>query len=109
MSAAIVPVTDSSFAAEVEKHPGVALVDFWAEWCGPCRMIGPVLEELAGEFEGQVKFTKVNVDEASDTAARFGIQSIPCLVLFKDGQEADRIVGAQSKQTLKKWVAKQVA
>jgi thioredoxin 1 len=109
MSTAISSVTDSTFPAEIEKHPGVTVVDFWATWCGPCRMIGPVLDELAGEMSDQVKFAKVNVDEAGETAARFGIQSIPCLVLFKNGQEVDRIVGAQGKQILKKWIAKHAA
>ena len=109
MSTAISPVTDVSFPSDVEQQKGVTVVDFWAPWCGPCRMIGPVLEELAEELAGKARFVKVNVDESGETAQRFGIQSIPCLVLFQNGKEADRIVGAQGKQMLKKWVSKHVA
>jgi len=104
MSAATVAVTDNTFAAEVEKHKGVVVVDFWATWCGPCRMIAPALDELASEMTGKIKVAKVDVDESSETAARFGIRSIPCLVLFKDGQEADRVVGAKGKAELKSWI-----
>jgi len=79
MSTAISPVTDASCSSEVEQQKGVTVVDFWAAWCGPCRMIGPVLEELAEELTGTVRFVKANVDEAGDTATRFGVQAIPCL------------------------------
>ena len=97
-------VTDSSWETEIEKHTGYALVDFWAEWCGPCRMIGPTVEELAQELTGKLKVVKVDVDSNTEVAGKFGIRSIPCLILFKDGQEADRVVGAQSKAQLKSWL-----
>jgi thioredoxin 1 len=86
----------------------VVVVDFWATWCGPCRMIAPALDEIATEMAGKVKIAKVDVDEAPEVATRFGIRSIPCLILFKDGKETDRIVGAQSKTQLKSWIEGQV-
>ena len=104
MGSATVAVTDNTFAAEVEKPKGVVLVDFWATWCGPCRMIAPALEELATEMAGKVKIAKVDVDENSEIASRFGIRSIPCLILFKNGAEADRVVGAKGKAELKSWI-----
>ncbi len=88
--------TDATFGADIAS--GLVLVDFWAPWCGPCRMIAPVLEQLDTEFAGKVKITKVNVDENPDAPSRFGVMGIPTLILFKDGKEADKIVGALPKQ-----------
>ena len=95
-------VTDASFATEVIAASSArpVLVDAWAEWCGPCRMIAPVLDQLAAESAGRYKIAKLNVDENPGTAARFSIRSIPTLLIFKNGQLADQIVGAQSKQAI---------
>ncbi len=90
-------VTDATFAAEVERSPLPVLVDLWAEWCGPCRMLAPAIEELAGEMAGRVRVAKLNVDENPATAARFNVRGIPTLLLFKGGVEVDRLVGVQPK------------
>ena len=79
---------------------GVALVDFWAPWCGPCRMLAPVIDELANEFDGKAKICKVNTDEESELSAQFGIRSIPTLIFLKNGEVADQLIGAQSKQSI---------
>lgn len=102
---AIVNVSDQSFKGEVEGD-GIVLVDFWAPWCGPCKMIAPVLEELDKEVGDAMKIAKVNVDDNPESAARFGVMSIPTLILFKDGQPVDKIVGFQSKDALKSVIAK---
>jgi thioredoxin 2 len=93
-------VTDASFSADVERSPQPVLVDAWAAWCGPCRMIAPVIDELAAEMAGRVRVAKLNVDENPATAARFGLQSIPTLLIFKGGREVDRIVGVQPKSEI---------
>jgi thioredoxin 2 len=95
-----VKVTDANFAAEVERSSLLVLLDMWAPWCGPCVMLAPVIEELAAEMAGRVRVAKLNVDENPATAARFGVQSIPTLLLLKGGRELDRIVGVQSKAAI---------
>jgi thioredoxin 1 len=97
----IVVVTQENFAEEVLQSTTPVLVDFWAEWCGPCKMITPILGELADEYEGRVKITKVNIDEQQGLAAEYGIRAIPTLLLFDKGQVADQIVGLRSKRDLK--------
>src|ERR1700722_8667333 len=90
-------VSDATFAAEVERAALPVLVDLWAPWCGPCRMISPILESLAAEMAGRIRVAKLNIDENPATAARFNIQSIPALLIFKDGREVDRMVGVRPK------------
>lgn len=94
-------IGDAVFETEVAKSTLPVLVDFWAVWCGPCRMIAPVVEELSKEYAGKMKFCKVNVDDNNETAVNFGIRSIPTLLLFKNGEIAGQVVGAVSKETLK--------
>jgi thioredoxin 1 len=95
-----IAVTDSDFEQEVEKHDGLAVVDFWATWCGPCRMIAPMLDQLAGEYAGKVKVTKLDVDSNIKTATRFNVRSIPTILFFKDGMLVDQVVGAVPKAQL---------
>lgn len=100
--------TDDSFEEDVLNSDKPVLVDFWAEWCGPCRMVGPVVEELAGEFEGKARIGKVDVDNNPETSAKYGIRSIPSLLIFKNGEVVDQIVGAVPKAQLKKQLEAQV-
>lgn len=95
-------ITDDTFEKEVLESPDPVLVDFWAEWCMPCQMVGPVVDELAHEYEGKVKVGKMNVDENVDVPSSFGIMSIPTLIVFKDGKPFKTMVGVQGKDTLKK-------
>jgi thioredoxin 1 len=97
-------VTDATFDQAVLKASGPVVVDFWAEWCGPCRMISPALEEISNSLNGKVTILKLNVDENPATAAKYGVMSIPTLMLFKGGQLASRQVGAAPKQKLEQWI-----
>jgi thioredoxin 2 len=93
-------VTDSTFADEVERNPLPVLLDLWADWCGPCRMLSPTIEQLSSELSGRVAVAKLNIDENPATASRFGVRSIPMLLLLKGGREVDRLVGVQPKQEI---------
>src|SRR5256886_10772350 len=95
-----VAVTDSNFEQEVEKASGLTIVDFWATWCGPCRMIAPILDQISVEHAGKVKITKMDVDANIKTASRFNVRSIPMLLFFKDGKVVDQIIGAVPKQMI---------
>jgi thioredoxin 1 len=97
-------ITDSSFHADVIAAPGPVVVDFWAEWCGPCKMIGPALEELSDELGEKVTIAKINIDENPDAPAQYGVRGIPTMILFKDGAPAATKVGAAPKSQLKGWI-----
>ncbi|HWJ99663.1 MAG TPA: thioredoxin [Xanthobacteraceae bacterium] len=105
----VAPVSDKSFQADVLESKEPVLVDFWAEWCGPCRAVAPVLEEVAGELNGKLKIVKLNVDENPETAAKYGIQSIPTLMIFKNGELASRQIGASPKAKIVQWINTAVA
>ena len=95
-----VAVTDADFQQEIAEHDGLAIVDFWATWCGPCQIIAPVIEQLAGEYEGQLKVAKLDVDSNQQTAMQYGVRSIPSVLFFKGGKVVDTVVGAGPKALL---------
>jgi thioredoxin 1 len=97
-------VTDANFAADVLGAPGPVLVDFWAEWCGPCKQIGPSLEEISDELSGQVRILKLNIDDNPEAPGKYGVRGIPTMILFKDGAPAATKVGAAPKSALKGWL-----
>jgi thioredoxin 1 len=104
-SEAVVTLTEANFEAEISSSTVPVIVDFWAEWCGPCRMLGPILDDLAKEQAGKVKIGKVNVDESPNLASQFSVRSIPMLVFFKNGKAVESVVGVQSKDALGKRLA----
>ena len=100
----MVVFTDQNFKKEVLKSEMAVLVDFWAPWCGPCQMAGPIIEDLAKEYEGKIKVGKLNVDESPQTAAKYGVMSIPTMILFKEGKEVGRKIGFEGKESLVKLI-----
>jgi thioredoxin 1 len=104
----LIELTDENFQAEIEGSEGLAIVDFWAEWCGPCRMVGPIVEQLAGEYAGRMKVGKMDVDENQRTTQRFQVRSIPSILFFKDGAHVDTVVGAVPKGALERKIQEHV-
>ncbi len=105
----LVAVTDATFQQEVEQHQGLAVVDFWATWCGPCHMVAPIMVQLAEQYQGKIKVLKVDVDANQRTAMRFNVRSIPSLLFFKDGKHVDTVVGLTPKPALEARIQKHLA
>ncbi|CAN5735217.1 thioredoxin [soil metagenome] len=104
-----IQVTDANFATEIEQAQGVSLVDFWAAWCGPCRMVAPIVEQLAGEYSGKLKVAKLDVDANQQVSTRYNIRSIPSILFFKDGKHVDTVVGAVPKALLDRKIQEHLA
>ena len=100
MAANTLVLTDENFGTEVESYSGVVLVDFWAEWCGPCQMLAPVIEQLQGELSGKIKIGKLNIDNNTNTPAKYKVRAIPTLLIFKNGKVMEQLVGVQPKNTI---------
>ncbi|MBI4343675.1 MAG: thioredoxin [Candidatus Omnitrophica bacterium] len=109
MAGAVAELSETTFEQQILKSPTPALVDLWAAWCGPCRLIAPVVEELAGKYAGKMNMYKLNVDDYPQLAARFHVMNIPTLLFFKDGQEVDRVVGVQPKEELSRRIERVIA
>jgi len=105
----LIHVTDDDFAQEIEQHPGLAMVDFWATWCGPCHMVAPIVQEIAKEYDGRVKVAKLDVDENQRVAMRFNVRSIPTILFFKNGKHVDTVVGAVPKAYLVEKLARHLS
>jgi thioredoxin 1 len=105
----LVHVTDADFAQEIGQHQGLALVDFWAVWCGPCQMVAPIVEQLAQEYDGKLKVAKVDVDQNQRVTMQFNVRSIPSILFFKDGKHVDTVVGAVPKAYLVEKIARHLA
>ena len=101
-------VTDANFSTEVEQQKGLVVVDFWATWCGPCRMVAPIMEQIAGQYAGKVKVTKLDVDANQKTAMRFNVRSIPSILFFKDGTHVDTLVGAYPKPVFDEKITRHI-
>ena len=108
MSDQVITVTDGNFEADVLKSDQPVLVDFWAQWCGPCRMIAPIVEQVAGDYAGRARVGKLNVDENTAVPQKYGIKGIPTLILFKGGKEEERVVGATTKEAISRMIDKHV-
>lgn len=106
---AMINITDDNFASEVENYQGYVLIDFWAEWCGPCKRLGPTIEQIANELVGTVKVGKMNVDENPETPSKFGIKGIPTLILFQDGKQIASRVGEAPKLMLTEWIKSEIS
>ena len=105
----LMQVTDANFGTEVEQQKGLVVVDFWATWCGPCRMVAPIMEQIAGQYAGKVKVTKLDVDANQKTAMRFNVRSIPSILFFKDGAHVDTLVGAYPKPVFDEKITRHIA